>query len=993
MKPRSALNYSQYYKPIVILTLLVAFLVTQPSVAIFAKGTLLFIQQPVKGQTEVLELKIDQPILRELSGGETHTYRITLNVKQYLKVVVEQKGIDVFVILFGPEGQKLTEADSPIGSQGPEPVALIADVPGEYRLAVRSLDEKAAPGKYEIKIVDLRESHQTDRDGILLERTLAEAERLRVQGTAESLFGAIKKYSEALPLLRMVDSTREAATLNRIGVIYWQLGENQKALEYYSQAQVLWRAMGDRRNEATSLHNVGTVYLQLGDSQKALVYYSEALPLWRAVKDRRAEATTLSAIGVAYMRLGRLRDALEHYNQSLPLRRAVEDFWGETNTLNNIAATYLDLGDVQKALEFDKKALLLSRELAYQRGEAIALSGMGACYSALEKQEEALKHLSQALILHRAVGDRNSEVKTLQLIARAERELGQLTAARAHIEAALEIIESIRGKVASQELRASYLASTQDRYEFYIDLLMRLHRQQPSAGYDGASFEAAERSRARSLLEILTEAHADIRQGVALELLERERSTQQQLSVKSERLTRLLSAKHTEAQEKAAKEEVEDLLTDYQDLASEIRTKSPRYAALTQPQPLSLKEIQQLLDENTLVLEYALGKERSYLWAVTQTSVTSFELPGRAEIEATAFKFYELLTTSKNRELDAQAQAATALSHLLLTPVANHLGRKRLLIVTDGALHYIPFAVLPEPVVYGRRQTVGPKTISEYQPLLVNHEIVSLPSVSVLAVVRRELAGRTPSSNRVAVLADPVFRTDDPRIKPDTFKLVTTSNVPLPRSNADFKSKVERSAWESAVENLPRLQHSRREAEAIVATMPSRQVLLALDFAANRETVVSGQLEQYRIIHFATHSLLNNVHPELSGIVLSLVDEAGRPQNGFVRLHEVYNLKLPAELVVLSGCRTALGKEVKGEGLIGLTRGFMYAGAARVVVSLWTVSDEGTAELMKRFYQGMLGKGLRPAAALRAAQIAMWKSKWWEAPYYWGGFVLEGEWR
>jgi CHAT domain-containing protein len=153
-------------------------------------------------------------------------------------------------------------------------------------------------------------------------------------------------------------------------------------------------------------------------------------------------------------------------------------------------------------------------------------------------------------------------------------------------------------------------------------------------------------------------------------------------------------------------------------------------------------------------------------------------------------------------------------------------------------------------------------------------------------------------------------------------------------------------------------------------------------------------LSQYRFVHFATHGLLNSAHPELSGIVLSLVDEKGQPQNGFLRLNEIYNLSLPADLVVLSACQTALGKEIKGEGLVGLTRGFMYAGAARVVASLWNVQDDATAELMKRFYAKMLGREkLRPAAALRAAQIEMWKTKLWQPPYYWAGFVLQGEWR
>jgi CHAT domain-containing protein len=167
----------------------------------------------------------------------------------------------------------------------------------------------------------------------------------------------------------------------------------------------------------------------------------------------------------------------------------------------------------------------------------------------------------------------------------------------------------------------------------------------------------------------------------------------------------------------------------------------------------------------------------------------------------------------------------------------------------------------------------------------------------------------------------------------------------------------------------------------------------ALDFKANRVTATSSELSQYRIVHIATHGLLNSEHPELSGIVLSLVDEQGRPQDGFLRLHEIYNLNLPAELVVLSACRTALGKEIKGEGLVGLTRGFMYAGAARVMASLWKVQDDATAELMKRFYRGVLKDGMRPAAALRAAQVEMWKSKQWRSPYYWAAFVLQGEWK
>jgi len=279
--------------------------------------------------------------------------------------------------------------------------------------------------------------------------------------------------------------------------------------------------------------------------------------------------------------------------------------------------------------------------------------------------------------------------------------------------------------------------------------------------------------------------------------------------------------------------------------------------------------------------------------------------------------------------------------------------------------------------------------------LIVNHEIVSLPSASVLAVLRQELVDRKPVSNLIAVLADPVLRSDDLRVKQPKIKTEKETNKQgsLDNDGRANTKDVLRSARESGVVSLERLVFTRREAEAILSLARDGKNLKALDFDASRATATSPELAQFRIVHFATHGLINSEHPELSGLVLSLVDEEGRPQDGFLRAHDVYNMKLGVDLVVLSACQTALGKQIKGEGLVGLVRGFMYAGAPRVVASLWDVKDEATAELMKRFYQGMLKEGLRPAAALRAAQVSLRKEPLWEAPYYWAGFVLQGEWK
>jgi len=425
-----------------------------------------------------------------------------------------------------------------------------------------------------------------------------------------------------------------------------------------------------------------------------------------------------------------------------------------------------------------------------------------------------------------------------------------------------------------------------------------------------------------------------------------------------------------------------------------------------------LKEIQsRVLDENTILLEYSLGEEHSYLWAVTSTSITSYELAKGDEIKNAARDFYNFVnarnTDVKDENDDQRAiriarsdaavpKAAATLSRLVLGPVVGQLGRKRVAIVADGILHFVPFGALPIAGNEGAG-TSRPRIAGTPRPLIADHEIVNLPSASTLAVIRTEVAGRQKAPRSVAVLADPVFMKDDERVKRRKDQNATR----VEKTTAIRKSAMERQLIKAAKDTgmangglyVPRLPGTRQEAEQIVAMVSTVERRLALDFAASRDTATSAELSQYRYVHFSTHGLLNSVHPELSGLVFSLVNERGEPQDGFLLAHEIFNLKLPAEAVVLSACETGLGLDLKGEGLISLTRGFMYAGAPRVVVSLWAVSDQATTELMVRFYKGVLKEGLPPAAALRAAQLLLMNDKRWASPYYWAPFTLQGEWR
>jgi CHAT domain-containing protein len=822
---------------------------------------------------------------------------------------------------------------------------------------------------------------------------------------------ALDYLNQALALSRAIGNrSGEVNGLLNIGKVYNELGENQKALDYYNQALPLSRAIGDRGAEAAILNNIGNVYDEIWEKQRALDYFNQSLALSRSVDDRRTEANTLHNIGNVYYDIKEKQKALDYYSQSLALRKASGDPGGQAASLSAIGAAYQSLGEIQKALDCFNQSLELRRVVGDHRGEAYTLDNIGTAYVFLLDFQKAVDYYNQALPLSRSAGDRKLEATVLFGRARVESVQGKLLEARSTVESALNIIESLRTKFASPEFRSSYFAAAKKYYELSINLLMKLHKLSPDEGYDREALQTAERARARSLLERLSETRLEIRSGVDPALIERERELRQSLNARTEYQVRLLNDAHTAEQSAAVADEIKALTAQYQDVEVEIMAKSPRYAALTQPQPLNSQEIQrQTLDDQTLLLEYFLGDDRSYLWVVSANSVKSYELAPRADIEESSLSVKKLLTARATREEGesperrrariAEAEAkywpeAARLSQMILGPAASDLGGKRLAIVPDGELQDMAFGALPAPPASGSGKINSKASESDdWLPLIVGHEIVILPSVSALAVLRKETAGRRPAPKTLAVLADPVFEKDDERIRPALAYRSRKKNgsEAVASLNGDLMRATEEVMGAGGA--ISRLPFSRAEAEAILSVTPKASSLRALDFNASRMTAMGEELRQYRMVHFATHGFLNKTHPELSGIVLSLVDQQGKPQDGFLQLHDVYNLDLPAELVVLSACQTGLGKAVWGEGLVGLTRGFMYAGARRVVASLWGVQDLATAELMKRFYGAMLGeKKMKPAEALRAAQIEMWKMQRWRSPYYWGGFMLYGEW-
>jgi CHAT domain-containing protein/tetratricopeptide (TPR) repeat protein len=824
----------------------------------------------------------------------------------------------------------------------------------------------------------------------LQDRT-GEAWILQRMGRAHFALGdtrrSLESFQEALRLSRETSNQwAEASYLRWVGILHDHSGDWERAIGVYEETLVKSRASGHRLVEGFALASIGAAYLQLGEYQKALSNYEQALAAFQGLKDTRNEARTGNELANVYSQLGDDGRARDLYLRFLAYAQK-ENPGGndEAHALSNLSSLSHRLGEYAEALEQGRRSLEISRRIDDLQGQAYTLHNMAQSLHKVGESEEALTSLREALRIWRERGGRYPEADTLMELAIVERDRGNLREALREAEAAVSLAEELRAAVTNPDLRASFVAAQQDKYGILIDLQMRLHEQDGTAGYDAAALQTSERAKARVLLDTLIEARADIRGGVDAALLDRERALQKQLSEASGRLSSVLTRRGPPEAVAQARQELAAWSEEYRQVQSRIRQESPRYAALTQPVPATIEQIRrELLDEETVLLEFYLGEERSFLWAVTRSELMSQALPKRADIEAAARTVQDLITTRQRtrdlaavRESDRRLETESmALSRLLWSRLAPRLATdwkaKRLLIVASGALAYLPLGALPSPVVGAAR------------PLLRDHEIVFAPSASVLIALRREHGPGAAAGTSVAVLADPVFDAADPRVRTRAASAWESARVPtgLTRAMASLGR-----------DGFARLPFSRGEADAIATFVPRASLLKATDFAANRTLVAQGALGDHRVVHFATHGLLDSQHPDLSGLVLSLVDEKGKPQDGFLRMHEIYNLRLPVDLVVLSACQTALGREIRGEGLIGLTRGFMYAGARAVVASLWQVDDESTAELMKRFYRAMLKEGRRPADALRTAQIELSRHPRWAAPFYWAPFVLQGDWR
>ena len=898
-------------------------------------------------------------------------------------------------LLLGLPAQIIDRSDLP-----PAPVDLKPEVDPQSHLAAWLQLQSSSQ---EIAALDTTALQER---GILCLKLLNEGEL----SVARDCFGQI------LEPLRLVGSTEDvSAVLNNLGGVYQNLGKPEKARRHYNEALEIRRASGDREKEARTLNNLGSLARKVGHWQEALAHYGKAVEVELEVGGRDTEAKTRNNIAHAYLTLGDHDRALPYLEESLALRRELGNRRGEAITLNNLAFLYHQQGLPAKALAFRELSLELRRELGDRGGEARALLGMAQDHRALGRPrvaltflepalahataadnrphrsrvlrergelllelgrlEEGIQDLRQALVLQREIYYRAEIISTLVALAGAENTRGRPREALDLVAEAMDLLDTLREEVGSPELRATFLASRRRAYELALESALELHRRTPKAGHDRTALDVAERARARALLDLLATSEIDPQQTVAPALRQRHDELEGRLRLLTGRQRSLARDRSKGSALDELERELVTTLAQLDQVEAQIHRAAPRDATLLRPRPIDTATMQSLLDADTSLVVFALGEARSYLWLITPNTVQSFELPPRARIEDEARRSHRALRTVEVGGV-AWEQEGEALSRLVLGPVARHLTARRVAFVADGALHYVPFAALPLPDAKAGKRA----------PLLIERaEVVTLPSASALRELRRQQVREPRSSPRtpgaaartLAILADPVFDPADPRLPSTTGPPQATPKTAQRSATGD---------------PLPRLSASRREALDIAALLPSNEVWTALDTEAHRGAVLDDSLAEFRLLHFATHGFLDGQRPDLSGLMLSRFDAEGRPQEGFLSLRDIYSLRLRAKLVVLSGCRTALGKDLRGEGLVGLTHGFLHAGVPRVVASLWSVEDRATARLMAHFYRALLHDELSPAAALRDAQLQIRRERRWRDPYYWAGFILQGDW-
>jgi CHAT domain-containing protein/tetratricopeptide (TPR) repeat protein len=1010
--------------------------------------------QDAAEEVEIVPLDIAPGTAREVAigPGECHVATLELDGDRFVGVEVDQRGADLVTTLREPGGGT-TRFDTLTGSHGPEWASFVSERDGAHGIEICLESTGTEAGAYGVRIDAPRAPSPSDRALARGLRRYAAAALAALAGerdaAVEGFEAALRDFESAGAPRPRAWAHRWLAEVEE------NRGRLEPAERHYARAGEIYETLGDLRQAAVATSHVGHLRSERNDLQGALVAYQRFLRVAERFGDAGLIDTALSNLANAQEKRGRTFEVvtLQHRRRDLAVRTG--NVATEWDALTRIGKVYRAGGDDARAFDFFEEALGLARkhrldeevtdslidqarvrldrdepaaardlllvalrhldpDVGTGRVRAEILNNLGRSYARLGQVEAARDHYRRALaaisdddpeapvrealaLINLAALDGNppeGEVScrraldlligagrawhatgALRCLAEVAVSRGDLGLAASYLERAVGIVERLRGLSALQELRASFLEDAYAYYERYVEVLRRRHELDPDGGYAARAFGVAERARARLLLDELAGAEAAIRASASPDLLARIEAIERRMSALETELF-VTSAGATAAPDGSLQARLSELESEHALVEAEIFAAYPGWPTLLSGGPESVEEIRRSLlsDGATQLVSFFLGEERSFAWILGPSSLVMEVLPGREDIELLARRAASDLRRSDEPHLARRARwSAEALSREVLGPLLPHLTARKLVLVKDGALHYVPFAALPLPT--GTAASAG--------DLIDRYELAEAPSASAAVALRRRRATSRVADLEAAVFADPVFLADDERVA----ELPGRELVAAARGGG-AGSELSRVARSLGPDGLRRLTGSRLEAATISELVPRDRRLVALGFDANRELLLGGTLGRYRILHLAGHGL---AHPGFTGLVLSLYDDRGVRVDGLIRSYELYGTELSAELVVLSACSTGLGDEIRGEGLLGLSRGFLYAGASQVLASLWDVDDRATAELMAHFYRALLRDGDPPARALRRAQRALRRDPAWRAPHYWAGFVLQGD--
>lgn len=774
------------------------------------------------------------------------------------------------------------------------------------------------------------------------------------------LADSMREFDAALALIPRVEEPENFAhTLHNSGQPLMVLGRFDEAITRFHEAGQILGNLGDRDGEARALHSMGTALAHAGEVDRARALLQSAIRLRQATGVRREQAVSLIALGRIERDSGNLDAAIELHRQAARLVNMPDD---RARTLLALAQDYLEAGELAAARAALNEILTLDLGRLH-RHRGLALTELGTLEALERRADESRAAFSDAIAIHRENGSELELARALHRRAEAMLAFGDTEAVLADTDAALRLFEGVGLAGTQAEGRAVFRSSYRGTVELRIAALLRTANAARSRGDPDtarellhAALNASDRSRAQLLTDDMGIGPSN--QGIAGEPLVRRREIYESLAASRLRHERLLDEVGPEAgQVSLLERQIAVLRTEATLIEARIARQQARGAGTTGGAGVDLIDT---VPTGVRVAEFFVGGRHAWRFDIQDGAVTVQELPDPERLKQLARQLHESWRTPGADEANRYVLAGE-LARIAFAIPADSPSPQFLRVIPDGALHLVPMAVIAD---------LAWKSIRPGSTIVV-------PSLNAMRL--RTDGSSDPRGESLAIIADPVFSAADPRLH--------LSEVKLARLHATNNGSMTRGGGSRDV--LPRLPAAAAEAREIIRFAgPSTRVLALTGFDASRTRIQSEPLGEFRIIHFATHAFADSQDPALAMLALSRLDAAGNPTDGTLRSHEIAEWRLNADLVVLSGCETALGRELEGEGPIGLSQAFLRSGARSVVASLWKVPDSSTAALMREFYRELILNDRNAAVALHRAQQAIRRQNKWSDPYYWAGFQL-----